>query len=155
MVSLQSLWVLLKNGGAEFVFVISAAIGLREYDLINFVSPDLVDWFVIGILISAFGDAIRRILSKIIYEEFYKRRQWQHERDNYAELYIDLKEEHKTNGISFKQLLQEGSTEKLLQAKEQLVVKTLLTGSERKIAKNDAKINILRKRIEQIKAEQQ
>ena len=153
MVSLQQLWTLLKNGGAEFVFVISAAIGFREYNLINFANPDIVDWFVIGILISAFGDAIRRILSKIIYEEKYKNRQWKHERDNYGVLYEKLKEEHSKNGISFKKILQEGSTDKLLQAKEQLIVKTLLTSSEKKKAKTEAKLSIIEKRIAQIEAE--
>ena len=153
MVSLQQLWTLLKNGGAEFVFVISAAIGFREYNLINFANPDIVDWFVILILAAAFGDAIRRILSKIIYEEKYKNRQWQHERDNYADLYLVLKEEHKKNGVSFKTILQEGSTEKLLQAKETLLVKNMLTSSERKKAKTQAKINIIKKRIAQIEAE--
>jgi len=153
MASIQQLWTLLKNGGAEFLFVLTAAITFRENKLVNLTSPDIVDWFVILILAAAFGDAIRRILSKIIYEEKYKHRQWQYERDNYGELYLTLKEEHKKNGKSFKKMLQEGSAEKLIQAKEQLIVKTLLTSSEKKKAKTEAKITILKKRIEQIEAE--
>ena len=153
MASIQQLWTLLKNGGAEFLFVLTAAITFRENQLVNLQNPDIVDWFVILILAAAFGDAIRRILSKIIYEEKYKHRQWQHERDHYAELYITLKEEHKKNGVSFKTLLQEGSTEKLIQAKEKLIVQTLLTSSERKKVKKQAKINIIKKRIAQLKSE--
>ena len=153
MASIQQLWTLLKNGGAEFLFVLTAAITFRENKLVNLISPDIVDWFVILILAAAFGDAIRRILSKIIYEEKYKHRQWQHERDNYGDLYVVLKEEHKKNGMSFKTVLQEGSTEKLLQAKETLLVKNLLTSSERKKAKTQAKINIIKKRIAQLEAE--
>ena len=153
MASIQQLWTLLKNGGAEFLFVLTAAITFRENQLVNLQNPDIVDWFVILILAAAFGDAIRRILSKIIYEEKYKHRQWQHERDHYEELYITLKEEHKKNGVSFKTLLQEGSTEKLIQAKEKLIVQTLLTSSERKKVKKQAKINIIKKRIAQLKSE--
>ena len=153
MASIQQLWTLLKNGGAEFLFVLTAAITFRENQLVNLQNPDIVDWFVILILAAAFGDAIRRILSKIIYEEKYKHRQWQHERDHYEELYITLKEEHKKNGVSFKTLLQEGSAEKLIQAKEKLIVQTLLTSSERKKVKKQAKINIIKKRIAQLKSE--
>ena len=153
MASIQQLWTLLKNGGAEFLFVLTAAITFRENELVNLTNPDIVDWFVILILAAAFGDAIRRILSKIIYEEKYKNRQWQHERDNYAELYITLKEEHKKNGVSFKTLLQEGSAEKLKKAQETLFVKKLLTKREGKKAKTQAKINILKQRIAQIEGE--
>ena len=153
MASIQQLWTLLKNGGAEFLFVLTAAITFRENELVNLTNPDIVDWFVILILAAAFGDAIRRILSKIIYEEKYKHRQWQHERDNYDKLYLTLKEEHAKNGVSFKTLLQEGSTEKLVKAQETLFVKTLLTKREGKKAKIQAKINILKQRIAQVEAE--
>jgi len=152
MASIQQLWTLLKNGGAEFLFVLTAAITFRENELVNLTNPDIVDWFVILILAAAFGDAIRRILSKIIYEEKYKHRQWEYERDNYEKLYVILKEEHKKNGMSFKTLLQEGSAEKLKKAQETLFVKTLLTKREGKKAKTQAKINILKQRIAQIKA---
>ena len=153
MASIQQLWTLLKNGGAEFLFVLTAAITFRENELVNLTNPDIVDWFVILILAAAFGDAIRRILSKIIYEEKYKHRQWQHERDNYAKLYLKLKEEHQKDGMTFKTLLQEGSTEKLLQAKDKLIVKTLLTSSEKKKAKLQAKVNIIKKWLEEQKSE--
>ena len=153
MASIQQLWTLLKNGGAEFLFVLTAAITFRENQLVNLTNPDIVDWFVILILAAAFGDAIRRILSKIIYEEKYKHRQWQHESEHYEELYITLKEEHKKNGVNFKTLLQEGSAEKLKKAQESLFVKTLLTKKEGKKAKVRAKIEILKKRIAQIEAE--
>ena len=153
MASIQQLWTLLKNGGAEFLFVLTAAITFRENELVDLTNPDIVDWSVILILAAAFGDAIRRILSKIIYEEKYKHRQWQHERDHYEELYITLKEEHQKNGVNFKTLLQEGSAEKLKKAQESLFVKTLLTKREGKKAKARAKIEILKKRIAQIEAE--
>lgn len=153
MASIQQLWTLLKNGGAEFLFVLTAAITFRENELVNLTNPDIVDWFVILILAAAFADAIRRILSKIIYEEKYKHRQWQHERDNYPELYLGLKEEHAKNGVSFKTLLQEGSADKLKKAQESLFVKTLLTKREGKKAKMEAKINIIAKRLAQLKEE--
>ena len=155
MASIQQLWTLLKNGGAEFLFVLTAAITFRENELVNLTNPDIVDWFVILILAAAFGDAIRRILSKIIYEEKYKHRQWQHERDHYEDLYVVLKEEHAKNGASFKTLLQEGSAEKLKKAQETLFVKTLLTKREGKKAKARAKIEILKQRIAQIEAEKE
>ena len=125
----NQLWALIKDGGGEFVGVIVAAIAFRENGLVNFANPDAIDLLVLGILLVAFGDAIRRIFSKIIYEEKYKHRQWQYERDNYEELYLVLKEEHKKNGMSFKKLLQEGSTEKLIKAQESLFVKTLFTNT--------------------------
>ena len=153
MASIQQLWTLLKNGGAEFLFVLTAAITFRENELVNLENPDIVDWFVILILAAAFGDAIRRILSKIIYEEKYKHRQWQHERDNYEQLYLVLKEEHKKNGVSFKALLQEGSAEKLKKAQESLYIKTLLTKREGKKAKLQAKISVIEQRIANIEAE--
>lgn len=153
MASIQQLWTLLKNGGAEFLFVLTAAITFRENELVNLTNPDIVDWFVILILAAAFGDAIRRILSKIIYEEKYKHRQWQHERDNYETLYLKLKEEHAKNGVSFKTLLQEGSAEKLKKAQESLFVKTLLTKREGKKAKILAKISVIEKRLANIEAE--
>ena len=151
MASIQQLWTLLKNGGAEFLFVLTAAITFRENELVNLTNPDIVDWFVILILAAAFGDAIRRILSKIIYEEKYKHRQWQHERDNYDTLYVTLKEEHEKNGVSFKDLLQEGSAEKLKKAQETLFVKTLLTKREGKIARTQAKIKVIEQRMAQLK----
>ncbi len=153
MASIQQLWTLLKNGGAEFLFVLTAAITFRENELVNLTNPDIVDWFVILILAAAFGDAIRRILSKIIYEEKYKHRQWQHERDHYEELYISLKEEHAKNGASFKELLQEGSADKLKKAQETLFVKTLLTKREGKKAKLQAKISVIESRLANIEAE--
>lgn len=154
MAVIQQLWTLLKYGGAEFLFVLTAALTFRENDLVNLINPDIVDWSLILILMSAFGDAIRRMISKIIYEEKYKNRQWTYERDNYDALYLVLKEEHQKNGMSFKTLLQEGSTEKLKKAQESLFVKTLLTKSENKKVKTEAKINIIKKRLEQLKIEE-